>query len=314
MTAWPPRLTAQGQATAQLTEVIEGITTVKAAAAGTQALDKWSALFVQWLRAVVRRSHITALIQSTSGALRILAPLAVLLFTAARAQTGHMSLGTAITLTWLASAIVVPLATLASDGQRIQLAGAQLQRLADVLDTDPETPARPAPASTRPQLTGQVTLDQVSFHYDPYTPPVLDEVSVTIEPGTRAAVVGVSGAGKTTMAMLILGLYQPTSGTIRLDTTDLAALDLTAVRAQIGTVLQDAFVFSGTIAENITFNDPAIPPAAIEHAATLACLHDEITALPRGYHTRLTERGGGLSGGQRQRLALARALVRRPRC
>jgi len=244
----------------------------------------------------------------------MLAPLGVLWLAASQVLAGHLSLGAAIALTWLASAIVMPLSTLAANGQRLQLASAQLQRLADVLDTQPETPGPAAPTSgyVTPRLGGHITLQQVTFRYDRYSPPVLRDITAAIEPGTRVAIVGASGAGKTTLALLILGLYQPAGGTIRLDGTDLAVLDPRAVRAQIGSVLQDAFVFSGTIGENIAFHDPAITPAGIEHAARLACLHEEITAMPQGYHTRLAERGGGLSGGQRQRLAIARALVRQP--
>ena len=153
---------------------------------------------------------------------------------------------------------------------------------------------------------------RVSFRYDPGSPVVLQDITMSIPPGARVAIVGTSGAGKTTLALLILGLYSPTSGTICLGGTDLATLDPRIVRAQTGTVLQDPFVFSGTIAANIAFHDPAIAPADIEQAARLACLHSDIVALPRGYQTRLAERGGGLSGGQRQRLAIARALVRHP--
>jgi len=305
-------LAAQGQAQGHITEAIEGITTLKASAAEASALDQWSRLFVAWLRAALRRSHLSALIDTVSGALRMLAPLAVLWLAASQVLAGHLSLGAAIALTWLASAIVMPLSMLAANGQRLQLASAQLQRLADVLDTQPETSGRPAVASKTPRLRGQITLQQVTFRYDRYSPPVLRGITAAIEPGSRVAIVGASGAGKTTLALLILGLYQPASGTIRLDGTDLAALDPRAVRAQIGSVLQDTFVFSGTIGANIAFHDPAITPADIEHAARLACLHEEITAMPLGYHTRLAERGGGLSGGQRQRLAIARALVRRP--
>jgi ABC-type bacteriocin/lantibiotic exporter with double-glycine peptidase domain len=307
-------LAAQAKAYGQMTESVEGITTLKASAAEHRAFDQWSRLFLSWMRATLRRSHLSALIDTISGALRTLTPLAVLWLAATRVLAGSLSLGAAMALTWLAAAIVLPLSVLAANGQRLQLAGAQLHRLADVLDTPPEHPSPQAPASQdrQPHLSGRLELQQVSFRYDSYSPPVLRDITLTIEPGTRVAIVGASGAGKTTLALLILGLYQPTSGTICLDGTNLATLDPHTVRAQIGTVLQDPFVFSGTIGDNIAFQDPAITPAGIEHAARLASLHDDISALPQGYNTRLAERGGGLSGGQRQRLAIARALVRQP--
>jgi ATP-binding cassette, subfamily B, bacterial len=308
-------LAAQAKAYGQMTETVEGITTLKASAAEYRAFDQWSGLFLQWMRATLRRSHLSALIDAISGALRTLTPLAVLWLAATRVLAGDLSLGAAMALTWLAAAIVLPLSVLAANGQRLQLAGAQLHRLADVLDTPPEhpSPQHPAGQGRQPHSGGRLELRHVSFRYDSYSPSVLHDITLTIEPGTRVAIVGASGAGKTTLALLILGLYQPTSGTIHLDGTDLSTIDPRTVRTQTGTVLQDPFVFSGTIGDNIAFQDPSIPPAGIEHAARLASLHDDIAALPQGYNTRLAERGGGLSGGQRQRLAIARALVRQPR-
>jgi len=307
-------LAAQSQAYGHLTEVIEGITTLKASAAEDQALTQWTRLFLPWIHAALRRTQLTVAAEAVSGALRMLAPLAVLWYTASRVLDGRMPLGTALALTWLAAAIVVPLSVLATNAQRLQLADAQVQRLADVLDTPPEPHASPAvtPGGRRPSASGHLELHQVSFRYDPVSPMVLHDITISIPPGARVAIVGASGAGKTTLALLILGLYPPTSGTICLDGTDLATLDPRVMRARTGTVLQDPFVFSGTISSNIAFHDPAISPADIEQAARMACLHSDIMAMPQGYQTRLGERGGGLSGGQRQRLAIARALVRRP--
>jgi ABC-type bacteriocin/lantibiotic exporter with double-glycine peptidase domain len=307
-------IAAQAQAYGHLTEVIEGITTLKASAAEDQALDQWTRLYLPWIRATLRRTQVTAAAEAVSGALRMLTPLAVLWFTASRVLDGHMPLGTAMALTWLASAIVVPLSVLAANAQRLQLAGAQMHRLADVLDTPAEQhpPSLTGPGGHRPATGGQLDLVQVSFRYDRASPMVLNDITISIPPGARVAIVGASGAGKSTLALLILGLYPPTSGTICLDGTDLAALDPRTIRAQAGTVLQDPFVFSGTISSNIAFHDPAITPAGIEQAARMACLHSDIMAMPQGYQTRLAERGGGLSGGQRQRLAIARALARKP--
>lgn len=307
-------LAAQSQAYGHLTEAIEGITTLKASAAEDQALTQWTQLFLPWMHATLRRTQVTAAAEAVSGALRMLTPLAVLWFTASRVLDGHLSLGTAMALTWLASGIVVPLSVLGANAQRLQLAAAQVHRLADVLDTPQEqhAPTAIAAGGQRPSMGGRLELHQVSFRYDPASPTVLHDITISIPPAARVAIVGASGAGKTTLALLILGLYPPTSGTICLDGIDLATLDPRTMRAKAGTVLQDPFVFSGTIASNIAFHDPAITPADIERAARMACLHSDIMAMPQGYQTQLAERGGGLSGGQRQRLAIARALVRHP--
>ncbi|WP_194904235.1 peptidase domain-containing ABC transporter [Catenulispora rubra] len=310
-------LAAQAEAYRHMTEAIEGITTLKASAAEQRALDRWTVLFLVWMRATLRRTHLTALLETFSTGLRTLTPLLVLWLGTVRVLAGDLSAGTAIALTWLAAASVVPLSVLAANGQRLQMAGAQLHRLADVLDTPAEYPDRAVPASepaaARSPLGGRIKLEQVNFRYDPYSAPVLHDITVSVTAGTRVAIVGASGTGKTTLAMLLIGLYPPTTGAIRIDGADVGTTDLRALRSQIGTVLQEPHVFSGTISENIAFHDLEVTPEAIEHAARLAALHTEITAMPQGYQTRLTERGGGLSGGQRQRLAIARALVRHPR-
>jgi ATP-binding cassette subfamily B protein len=179
-----------------------------------------------------------------------------------------------------------------------------------VLDTPPE----PVPADPVADFhaRGQIVLDEVSFRYDPYSSAVLDGITLTIRSGQRIAIVGSTGSGKTTLGMVILGLSPPTTGQIHVDGHPIHTLDPRTVRGQFGVVLQEPFLFSGTIAENIALHDPGMPHDAIERAARLACLHDEITAMPSGYATHLAQRGSGLSGGQRQRLALARALAHRP--
>ncbi len=308
-------LAAQANAYRHITEAIEGISTLKASAAEQRALDRWSQLFIAWMRATLRRSHLSALLDTASTALRTLTPLLVLWVGTVRVLAGDLSIGTAMALTWLAAASVVPLSVLAANGQRLQMAGAQLHRLADVLDTPAEYASHATPrqdsAADQPSPSG-IELRQVSFGYDPYSPAVLHDITASIAPGSRVAIVGATGTGKTTLAMLIIGLYVPSSGTVCVDGQDVAHGDPLALRERVGTVLQDPYVFSGTISDNIAFHDPTITADEIERAARLAALHTDIAAMPQGYHTRLSERGGGLSGGQRQRLAIARALVRNP--
>jgi ABC-type bacteriocin/lantibiotic exporter with double-glycine peptidase domain len=137
-------------------------------------------------------------------------------------------------------------------------------------------------------------------------------VSARIEPGQRVAIVGSTGSGKTTLGMLLLGLYSPTSGEISFDGHAAADIVPRELRAQFGVVLQEPFVFSGTISDNIALHDQSLSQRDIADAARLACLHEDIAATPNAYATHLAQRGVGLSGGQRQRLAIARALARRP--
>ncbi|MGW0804776.1 peptidase domain-containing ABC transporter [Nonomuraea sp. NPDC002799] len=303
-------ITTHAQEQGHLIEILQGIETVKASAAEERALDRWTGLFLAWMRTTMRRGHTGAAVESAVGSLRVLTPLAVLWLGTARVLAGDMSPGTLIAVTWMAASVVAPLSVLVASGQRLQLAGAYLQRLADVLESEPEFPAAPPPA--HPPVRGAIELAGVTFRYDPDGPPALREASLRIEPGERVALVGATGAGKTTLALLVLGLHQPQAGVITIDGTPLPDLDPRVPRGAIGAVLQEPYLFSGTIHDNIAFHDPSIPREDVVAAARVAALHDEIAALPRGYDTRLAERGAGLSGGQRQRLALARALVRRP--
>jgi len=301
-------LAAQAQTQGRLVEALEGITTVKALAAEDRTLHQVSDLVRKWMKATLRRSYLALVIESVTSALRLLTPLLVLWLCANQVRHGTMTPGTMVAIVWLASSIVSPLATVVSNGQQLQLAGAQLQRLADVWDTRPERAPKDAVAL---RLQGAIDLEHVSFRYDTYSNTVLEDVSVRIRPGQRLAIVGATGSGKTTLGMLLLGLYTPSAGTIRFDGVPAESFDPQELRRQIGAVLQEPFVFSGSIADNITVYDD-IPAAEIERAARLACLHDEIMAMPNRYLTQLAQRGTGLSGGQRQRLALARALVRNP--
>jgi ABC-type bacteriocin/lantibiotic exporter with double-glycine peptidase domain len=155
-------------------------------------------------------------------------------------------------------------------------------------------------------------LKGVTFSYDAQSAPILRNVSLSVEPGQKLAIVGPTGSGKSTLARLILGLYTPTEGEILYDGLPLPSLDYPSLRTQFGVVLQEPFVFSGSIRENIAFDDPNLALERVKYAAQLAELHDDILRLPMGYETLLGEAGGSISGGQRQRLALARAIARSP--
>jgi ABC-type bacteriocin/lantibiotic exporter with double-glycine peptidase domain len=163
-----------------------------------------------------------------------------------------------------------------------------------------------------PPVSGGIELADVSFRYSAEGPWTLRHVSVAIAPGEKVALVGRTGSGKSTLALALLGLHLPTEGEVRYDGVSLRGRDLRALRRQVGVVLQEPFLFSGTIRDNIAFSRPEMSLSEVVEAARLAAVHAEIEALPMGYQTRLAEGGAGLSGGQRQRLALARALAGRP--
>jgi ATP-binding cassette, subfamily B, bacterial CvaB/MchF/RaxB len=153
----------------------------------------------------------------------------------------------------------------------------------------------------------------VSFRYADGEPDVLTRVSLRIDPGESVAITGPSGGGKTTLLKLMLGILEPTEGEVRIGGIPLQRLGLTRWRQMVGVVMQDEPLFSGSVADNICFFDTAPDRDWIEHCAKVAAVHDEIQAMPMGYHTLIGELGTALSGGQKQRVLLARALYKRPR-
>jgi len=186
-----------------------------------------------------------------------------------------------------------------------------MERINDVLDAPREQEGRAVAIADR--LTGRVRADGVSFAYGgPLAPPVVNDVSLEVQPGQLVGIVGRSGSGKSTLACLLLGLYPPTSGRILFDERDLAELDLKSLRGQIGIVTQRPYLFGGTIRRNIALSNPEMTHEMVVDAAKLACIHDEIVAMPMGYDTPLIDGGVSLSGGQRQRIALARAVAHHP--
>ncbi|MEL1265178.1 peptidase domain-containing ABC transporter [Pseudoxanthomonas putridarboris] len=185
------------------------------------------------------------------------------------------------------------------------------ERLADIVLTPPEEqdarPEAPPPTDTRIEVEG------LSFRYADGEPWVLKDCSFTIEPGEAIAIIGASGCGKTTLVKLLLGLLPPSEGMIRIGGHDLHRIGPRNVRTIVGAVMQDDQLFAGSVADNISFFDPEMDQARIEAAARLAAVHDEIAAMPMGYHSLIGDMGSSLSGGQKQRVILARALYRNPR-
>ncbi|WP_257459125.1 peptidase domain-containing ABC transporter [Archangium lipolyticum] len=291
-------------------EMLTGIQTLKAFGVEHQAVQRFSENFVNVLNVSLKRGRLMAWVDALTGTLRLVAPLVLLTAGALLVLEGKMSLGTMMGLNALAGALLVPLGNMVTTGSQLQLLRSYIERIDDVLDTPPERDA--SKPSRTVKLKGGIELDRVSFRYSGTSPLVVQDVSVRIEPGQSVAIVGRSGAGKTTLANLLLGLYLPSSGRVLFDGEDLTELDLHSVRAQMGVVPQEPTFFSSTLRGNIAITDPATPLEPIIEASRLAQLHDDIMAMPMGYDTPLVDRGASLSGGQRQRLALARALMQKP--
>jgi ATP-binding cassette subfamily B protein RaxB len=187
-----------------------------------------------------------------------------------------------------------------------------LERLGDIALAERERGLDTASHSARP-LVGAIEARDVSFRYAETEPYVLEDATLRIEPGEFVAITGPSGGGKTTLMKLMLGLFEPASGEILIDGYTIGALGVATLREQVGVVMQDDQLLSGSIQENISFFDSTVDPAWVQRCAEAAGIHNDIMRMPMGYHTLVGDMGGALSGGQRQRVLLARALYRKPR-
>ncbi len=228
------------------------------------------------------------------------------------AGTGEVTLGVLVAFLSYVTRFFQPVQELSRMYTTLQSAMAGGEQVLNLLDTPPQVVDAPG-AIEMPPIVGQVTLEGVSFRYRPDLPDVLHDICLTLEPGQTVALVGPTGAGKTTIANLIARFYDATGGAVRIDGLDVRSVTLRSLHRQIGLVPQDSFLFSGTIAENIRFGRPQATQAEIERAARLANAHDFIVAKPDGYQTRILEGAANLSVGQRQLVCIARAILTDPR-
>jgi ABC-type multidrug transport system fused ATPase/permease subunit/CBS domain-containing protein len=223
----------------------------------------------------------------------------------------QMTAGTLVQFYSYVAFLYGPLSRFADINQVYQTAMAAVDRVFEIFDTHPDVIERPD-ASREFRLEGRVTFEDVSFGYTPERP-VLRDINLTVEPGQMVAFVGPSGSGKTTVTKLLLRFYDVTEGVIRFDGQDIRDLPLRELRQQVGVVLQEPLLFTGSVRDNILFGRPAATEEEVVAAARAANAHDFITALAEGYDTLVGERGSHLSGGQRQRVSIARALLKDPK-
>jgi ATP-binding cassette, subfamily B, bacterial len=303
-------LAAFGKSQGYLNEALVGIATLKASGAEDRAFDRWSNVFFDHLNVSLRYNYASGSLSAALTALRSFGQLALLWVGATQVLNGSISLGTMVGLLALAGTFFAPLASLATNGQQFQLVGANLHRIGDVMEAEREQ--RGGVVEATPRLSGHIRVENVSFRYAQTGPEVLRQVDLTVEAGKRVAIVGLSGSGKSTLGKLLLGLYFPIEGGIFYDGISLQDLNLQEVRRQVGVVLQEGVIFSGSVLANITLMDPMIERATAMEAARVAAIDEDITAMPMGYDTFVSEGGSALSGGQRQRLAIARAIAHKP--
>jgi ATP-binding cassette subfamily B protein len=300
---------ADGDRQALLVETLHGMGTVKALGLEETRRQEWehkSALALQRSRELVWLGIKSRI--STSLIEKIM-PVALIWVGAMLVFEGRITIGQLVAFQMLAGRVTGPLLQLISLIQGYQEAALAARRLGQVMEAQPEARS----GGLKPGLQGAITFENVHFQYGGTSRPALDDVSFAIKPGCTLGVVGRSGSGKSTLTRIVHGMLSAQSGTVWIDGFAVEELDRAYLRRNIGVVPQEAFLFRGTVRENIAAGQPKATFEEITEAARQAGADKFIRQLPQGYDTPLREGAVNLSGGQRQRLAIARALVRQPR-
>jgi ABC-type multidrug transport system fused ATPase/permease subunit len=240
---------------------------------------------------------------------QLLGALVVIGYGTYKLSRGDLSLGGLLAFMAFTSRLYGPIRGLTKLVNAFYSASAGAERLIEVLDAQPEVSDRPG-ARALGRARGDVALDGVSYRYPEAPADAVHDVSFSVAPGETVALVGSSGAGKSTVAKLLLRFHEPDRGVVTVDGADLRDVTLESLRENVAVLLQETLVFEGTVAENIAYGRANATREEIERAARAADAHEFVTALPGGYDTRIGERGRRLSGGQRQRIAIARAMIR----
>lgn len=295
-----------------LVETVTAMETLKSQAVEPFWQREWERRQSNYVNAAFQSGQLAGATNQFIGFASKLLTAGLLWFGARLVIEGELTVGALIAFNMLAGRINAPILKLASLWQDVTQMKVSVKRLADIMDARTEPAFKPERA-TPPDIDGRVVLDHVTFRYRPDGPEVLADVSFEARPGEIIGLVGVSGAGKTTLMRLLQRLYTPERGRILIDGMDLGLLDAHWLRRQMGVVGQDTMLFNRSVRENIALGHADISMDEIMRAARLAGAHDFILDLPDGYDTLVGERGGRLSGGQRARIAIARALVTNPR-
>lgn len=299
------------QSNAYLVEAVTGVQTVKSLALEGAMQHKWENHLARYVNAGFHLTNLSNILGGISGALQKLMTIAMLYVGVTLVLEGKLSVGQLIAFQMFANQFSGPVLRLVNLWNEFQQTLLSVDRIGDILNTPTEQ--RNTKAITLPKILGTVRFDNIVFAYAPGAPNVINGISAAFAEGSSVGIVGRSGSGKSTVTKLIQRMYIPNSGTIYIDDVDIRHMNAKWLRNNIGVVLQENYLFSGTIKENIVLSRPDAPMEHIITAAKLAGAHEFISELPEGYDTEVGERGAALSGGQRQRIAIARALIINPK-
>jgi ATP-binding cassette, subfamily B, bacterial HlyB/CyaB len=302
---------AEGARQALLVETVHGMRTVKSLAMEPRQGKVWDDRCAQSVTMRFGVEKISAGAQAVTGFLEKMMTLGIIALGALDVFSGEMTIGALVAFNMLAGRVSGPLVQMVTMVHEYQEVALAVKMLGEVMNQNPERDGNRE--GLRPDFAGKIEFENVSFRYGPEGAPALDDVSFSIAPGSIFGIVGRSGSGKTTLTRLISGMYPVQQGLLRIDGYDSRELDLSHLRRNLGLVLQDNFLFRGTVRDNIACVKREATFAEVVRAAQLAGADEFIERLPRGFDTMLEEDASNLSGGQKQRLAIARALIVNPR-
>jgi ATP-binding cassette subfamily B protein len=303
--------TAEAKRQALLVETIHGMRTVKALAIEPVQRRTWDQFSAEAITRHFRVGKLSISGNAITDLLGKLLPVVIIVIGAQDVFDQRLTVGALIAFQMISGRVVSPLIQIVGLINEYQQTALSVRMLGEVMNHPPE--GRPGAGGLRPQLAGEISFEEVTFRYSGASVAALDRANFTIPAGKVIGIVGRSGSGKTTLTKLIQGLYSVQEGIIRFDGIDVREIDLSHLRRQIGVVLQENFLFRGTVRENIAVTRPDASFEEIVAAAQAAGADEFIERLPQGYDTLLEENAANLSGGQKQRLSIARALLSKPR-
>ena len=298
----------EGQVASRMSEVLSSIPMVQAFGRERYEQNQFDTATAKTLRESIRMARLTAAATRSAGIITALGTGSAVLYGGVEVVHGRMMPGELVLLMSYLSNLYKPIRNLARLWIDFSKVSASAERIAEILEIEPDLEDRPD-AIDAPPLRGEIVFAGVSFDYGDGKE-VLRDISFKVSPGQRLALIGVSGAGKSTVASLLLRLYDPQEGEIRVDGVNIQRYRRESLRRQIGVVLQQSILFGATVRENIAYGKPDASEEEIVAAAEAANACEFIRGLEDGYDTIIAERGATLSGGQRQRIAIARALIR----